>query len=195
MTLIEMAIVVILVSFGLFLLMGWSDALREDAKRDLAIRVLADLDHALLRYHRETGFYPTSRGPSSAIQATLDLLDHDRTRPILETIPASLWRGPGRRPLADPWGTPLRYYGPDSGSRYVEANNGQPVFVSAGPDRGFGAKNAAELGDNLRRDDPGPSGFRLFHVAREVLSDKEPHDGQEDDRSDTGGEQASPDAR
>jgi type II secretory pathway pseudopilin PulG len=178
MTLIETAVVVIAVGAGLFLLVGWMNSLQHEAKRDLAVRLLADLDLALARYHRETGSYPTSHGPNSAIQATIDLLDHDKTRPILRALPPSLWQGGGKRNLVDPWGTPLQYYSEASGSPWVRANNNRPVFVSAGSDGKFGDEDAAALGDNLRSDDPGPNGFRLHHALREAMTGEERPDGQ-----------------
>ena len=182
MTLVEMTIVASLVVVSLFLLIGWTGNLRHDAKQALAARMLADLDIALARYHRATGSYPVSRGPNSAIQATVDLLDHEKTQPILNALPLSVWKGPGRRNLVDPWGTPLRYYSADSGSRYVKANNGRPLFVSAGPDCDFGDDDPSKVGDNMRSDDPGIEGFGLDQLMREPLSDEEHEDVQEDNR-------------
>jgi type II secretory pathway pseudopilin PulG len=181
MTLTEMTIVAIVVGAGLFLLVGWMNTLQQDAKHELAVRVLADLDIALARYHRATGSYPTSHGPNSSIQATIDLLDHDKTRHLLMALPASIWQGSGKRNLVDPWGTPLQYLSADSGSKLVKANNDRPLFVSAGPDRDFGNDDPAGLGDNLRSDDPGTNGFRLQHALREAMTSKERADGEEDD--------------
>ena len=165
MTLVEMIITVCMVGVVLFLLTGWMASLREQAKEDLARRMLADLDEALLRYRRATGCYPLQRDPDSAIPAVIDLLDHEKTRPLLEALPASLWRGPGRRLLIAPLGTELRYIPPDSGDPIVRAHCSRRVFVSAGPDRDFGESNPAALGNNLRSDDPGPDGFRRIHAA------------------------------
>ena len=184
MTLVEMTIVVILAGAGLFLLAGWMNNARQEAKRDLAIRMLSDLDRALARYHRNTGNYPGSLGSNPAAQAVSDLLDHERTRPILETFPVALWQGPNKRTLVDPWGTPLRYYPATSDSPLVAANNGRPVFVSAGPDRVFGDTDPTGLGDDLRSDDPGAEGFRLEHALREAVvdpEDKEQPNGEKDD--------------
>lgn len=183
MTLIEMVIAIFAIAIAVALMMGWMNSLRQEAKRDLAVRLLADLDLALARYHRTTGCYPTSHGPDSAIQATLDLLDHEKTRPLLENLPTTVWREPGRRHLVDPWGTPLRYYTAESDSPWpwVKVNGGRPVLVSAGPDRDFGDGDPAAVGDNLRSDDPGPEGFRLQHALREAAFEKEQTDGEEDD--------------
>lgn len=182
MTLIEMTITVCAVSVVLFLLTGWMSRLRQEAKRDLAVRMLSDLDEALARYRRATGGYPLTRGPTSAIPATVDLLDHDKSRPILEAFPLSLWRGPGRYQLADPWGTPLRYFPPDSDEPVVKANGGRPVFASAGPDRKFGDRHPPARGDNLRSDDPGPEGFRIHHAFRDALAPEEASVEKEDDQ-------------
>jgi len=182
MTLIEMTIVVIVVAAGLFLLVGWMDGLRRSAKHDLAVRMLADLDRALARYHRSTGFYPASSGPISADRAVADLFSQERSRPVLEALPTALWIGPGLGNLVDPWGTPLRYHSAESDSPVVKANNGRPVFVSAGPDRVFGDLDPAALGDDLRSDDPGPEALRLQSALRDaMIPDKEQTRGQEDD--------------
>jgi type II secretory pathway pseudopilin PulG len=191
MTLVEMTIVVFLVVVSLFLLIGWTGNLQQDAKQALAVRMLTDLDTALARYRRATGSYPASHGPDSAIQAAVYLLDHelehDKARPLLVALPPSLWRGAGRRNLVDPWGTPLRYYSADSGSPFVKANNGRPVFVSAGPDCEFGDDDPSRLGDNLRSDDPGVEGFGLDQLMREPLTEEEHQNVQEDNRP-AGGE-------
>ena len=170
MTLIEMTITVFLVGLLFFLLIGWMDAVRDRAKEDLAVRLLADLDNALARYRRDTGHFPIARGPDSAIPVVVDLLDHPRTREIIQSFPSCLWRGPdAQRRLIDPWGTPLRYLSTDSNDPSVAANGGRPIFVSAGPDRDFGDVELAASGDNLRSDDPGPDGFRLHEALREAL--------------------------
>jgi type II secretory pathway pseudopilin PulG len=181
MTLVEMAIVGMALGAGLFLLTGWMSTSRQAAKRDLAVRLLRDLDVALARYHRATGSYPPCFGPNSAISATLILKDHERTAPKLEALPQTLWRG--QRTLVDPWGTPLRYYASPADSPVVRANNNRPLFVSAGPDRDFGDQDASRIGDNLRSDDPDPAnGFRVHDIMRETLSGKEPDSGEKDDR-------------
>jgi type II secretory pathway pseudopilin PulG len=185
MTLIEMVIVVIVIAAGLFLLVGWMDGIRRNAKRDLAVRMLADLDRALARYHRSTGFYPAGAGRDSADRAIAELLSCDRSRAVLDGLPTVLWLGPGRSNLADPWGTALRYFSAESDSPVVKANSGRPVFESAGPDGTFGAQDAAALADDLRSDDPGPETLRLQSALRDAMTeDKEQTHAQEDDRSD-----------
>ena len=172
MTLVEMAIVICLTGAAFYLLIGWMNEFQQRAKRDLALRLLADLDKSLSRYHRATGGYPPSYEPHSAITATVNFLDLDRTRSIMESLPECLWNEPTRRTLVDPWGTPLQYHsGPDS--QLARANNGKPVFVSAGPDRDFGDMDTARMGDNLRSDDPGPEGFRLHDAMREPWNEDE----------------------
>lgn len=180
MTLIEMTITVTIVGFGLFLLMGWSNNQRQAAQRDLAIRLLTDLDKCLARYHRATGMYPRLTGPNAVNWVTAALLDHEKTRPTLEALPESLWQGPGRKNLVDPWGTPLRYYSDPAESRLVRANSGRPVFESAGPDREFGDTDPVRLGDNLRSDDPGPDGFRLYDLMRDEPPPEDGNDGEAD---------------
>lgn len=180
MTLIEMAVTVLLIGAGLFLLVGWTRGLQADARRTLAVRLLAELDKALAQYHRANDLYPMAPQPDAAARVTIALLDFERTRQTLDALPASVWRGPGQRILVDPWGTPLKYFSETDESRYVLANNGRPVFVSAGPDRDFGEDDASKIGDNLRSDDPGPAGFRLDHIMRESLTEEEPEVGEKD---------------
>ncbi len=192
MTIIETAVTIFLLSVGLFLLAGWTGMLRAEAKRDLAVRMLSDLDQALARYRRASGSYPLRRGPDSDIPAVVDLLDHDKTRPILEAFPSTLWRGPDRYRLVDPWGTPLRYYPPDSDDPKVLANAKRPLFESAGPDQDFGDELVVAIGDNLRSDDAGTDGLRLHDVLREAMTEAEDADdaeGGDEDRA------ASPDDR
>ena len=182
MTLIEMTITVFATGVALFLLTSWMSMMRQDSKRDLALRMLWDLDHALARYRRATGFYPVTRGAGSDIPEVIDLLDHEKTRPILDAFPRSLWRGRPRRHLVDPWGTRLRYYPPDSKDAKVRANGGRPIFESAGPDRLFGDGDLSASGDNLRSDDPGPQGFRIHDALRDALVEQEQPRGQESDQ-------------
>lgn len=185
MTLVEMAIVVLVLGGGLFLLSGWMSNGREQARRDLVIRMMADLDKALARYHRATGVYPGQAGGAgpTAVRAVTALAEHERTRSILEAFPSPLWLTAEERTLTDAWGTPLHYLPATADTPVIKANNGRPVFVSAGPDRIFGEDDPAGLGDDLRSDDPGPDGFRLQHALREAIweSDKEQSRGEEDD--------------
>ncbi len=162
MTLIEMAVVVLAVGAGLFLLNGWMRSIREGAKRDLATRLLASLDQALARYHRGTGEYPSAAGSEPARSAVSTLYRFERTRPQLADLPSSVLRGDAAKGfwLVDPWGRRLRYVTQDNAMPYARANEGRPVFVSAGPDRRFGVEDPAGIGDDLRSDDPGPEGFR-----------------------------------
>ncbi len=185
MTLVEMTIAVLLVAGALFLLTGWMNSLRDNAHRDLCTRMLSDLDEALMRYRRTTGAYPVLRGHEDAASAVADLLDLEKTRNILDTFPDDLWRREGMtRILVDPWGTPLRYVGPDGGDHRVVANGGRPIFISAGPDRDFGGPNTPDAeGNNLRSDDPGPEGFPIHDVLRDAFVDdrQEKDGGQEVD--------------
>jgi type II secretory pathway pseudopilin PulG len=181
MTLIEMAVAVLLIGVGLFLLVGWTRNLQMDARKTLAVRLLAELDKALAQYHRANDRFPIAPQPNAAVRVTIALLDFERTRQTLDDLPPSVWRGPGQRLLVDPWGTPLQYYSETDESRYVLGNNGRPVFVSAGPDRDFGDHDISKIGDNLRSDDPGPAGFRLDHIMRESLREEEAENAEKDD--------------
>jgi hypothetical protein len=147
MTLIEMAIVVILVSFGLFLLMGWSDALREDASVTWRSG-LADLESTLLRYHRETGFTRPRE---------------DRVRRSKRRWTCSITIGPGRswRRSRRPCGAGLAAArSPIRGGPATILWPGLGFAVRRGQQRATGLRlrrsrprlrrqDAAELGDNL----------------------------------------------
>jgi hypothetical protein len=181
MTFLEMNIAVLVLGGSLFLLAGWMRREREAAKHDLAVRMLVDLDKALVRYQRAEGQYPQTFGPDSAISVTVILADHERCRPILDSLPNCLWERRQRRVLVDPWGMPLRYHSEKSKHPEVAANGGRPVFESAGPDRDFGDLDPSAVGDNLRSDDPGPQGFRLHDALREPLNPTEQEErGQEE---------------
>ncbi len=195
MTLIEAVVTIFLLSVGLFLLTGWTGTVRAEAKRDLAVRMLTELDQALARYRRASGSYPSWRGSESDISAVVDLLDHDKTRPILEAFPRTLWRGPDRYRLVDPWGTPLRYYPPDSMDPKVLANENRPLFESAGPDRDFGDSVLAAIGDNLRSDDAGADGLRLHDALREAMTEAEDSEDADDEGGGIDDQPTSPDDR
>jgi|GEM_PF-1013794 len=169
-TLVETLLTIGLTGVTLFLVSGWMSGLRSDARRDLAVRMLRDLDVALVRYRRDTGQYPVGYGDDSRISAVVHLLDHPKSRSLIDAFPALLKKGPNDATLVDPWGTPLRFLGPDSDDPKVITNDGRPVFISAGPDRDFGDHSPAGLGDNLRSDDPGPDGF-IDDVAK-LLAEK-----------------------
>lgn len=181
-SLITVVVAICATGFSLFLLVGWTTTLQGGTKQDLARRMLADLDQALVRYRRATGSYPTSRGPDSAIPAVVDLMDHEKTRPILEAFPSCLRSGPGTKPLVDPWGTPLRYLPENSGGPAARAGSGRPVFVSAGPDRDFGDQNPVARENNLRSDDLDPDGLQIHQVIRDALAEQEQQGGQEGDQ-------------
>jgi hypothetical protein len=55
--------------------------------------------------------------------------------------------------IQDAWGSPLRCLTEQSASasdrQTVAANGGRPLFMSAGPDRLFGANNVTAMGDDL----------------------------------------------
>lgn len=181
MTFVEMVLALLLMGVALFLLIGWMHQMREEAKQELARRMLLDLDRALAKYYRATGRFPPSSSIEPAMAVTAQLLNFDRSRPLLEGLQACLWDGSGRRRLVDPWGTPLRYIPETSDSPFVPGNLGRPLFVSAGPDRSFGEDDAAHIGDNLRSDDPGPDGFAVHWTALEFPTTQEAGGGKKVD--------------
>lgn len=172
MTFVELILAVLLTTALLFLMIGWTTNLRQDAKIELARTMLAHLDIALARYHRTNERFPPVSGSDEAQSAVVQLLNNERTRPIIESLPASVRRGPNGRILVDPWGTPLKYFPETMDSPYVKANEGRPLFMSAGPDRDFGMFDKSCIGDNLRSDDPDREGFRPLLTLRETTGEK-----------------------
>lgn len=156
MTLVEMVIAVTAVGLGLFVLVGSARMIREDARIELARRLLTTLDRALIAYQGAEHAYPFSPD-EDAERAVASLLACPATRGIAVEIPESLWTTTNPRGLVDPWGRGLRYLSDPLRHPCVRTNEGRPVFVSAGRDGDF--SEAAE-GDNLRSDDPDESGFR-----------------------------------
>lgn len=172
MTFVELVLAVLLTTALLFLMIGWTTNLRQSSKIELARNMLVHLDIALARYHRANNQFPPVSGSDEAQAAVVQLLNHERTRPVIESLPASVRRGPSGRTLVDPWGTPLRYLPETSDSLYVKANESRPIFMSAGPDRDFGDHDKACIGDNLRSDDPDREGFRPLLTLRETTGEK-----------------------
>jgi len=143
MTLVEMAVVVLLLGIVLFLLDGLARTTRERAKKELAIRALRTLDDAMSSYEQRFGCPPPGRPDGAADQAITALLNYAPSRAKLDGLPAVLRRTEGRlKRLVDPWGTPFRYVTPAHDSPAMRArvagNGGRPIFDSAGPDRQFG---------------------------------------------------------
>ena len=172
MTFVELILAVLLTTALLFLMIGWTTNLRQTSKTELARTMLAHLDIALARYHRSNDQFPPVTGSDEAQSAVVQLLNNERTRPVIESLPASVRRGPNGRILVDPWGTPLRYLPESMDSPFVKANDGRPVFMSAGPDRDFGDHDKSRIGDNLRSDDPDREGFRPLLTLRETAGEK-----------------------
>jgi len=168
MTLVEMIIAVVLVGGGLFLLVGWSRIVRDDAKTQLAAELLARLDAGLDQYRAATGvFPPTFNDDPDPVVAALQR--HPRTRPLFDGVPDSLWTVSRPRMLVDPWGTRLKYR--SDGKRVdVAANNGRPIFISAGRDRLFGDDYPAQRADDLRSDDPRAEGFANHATTKAAAS-------------------------
>ena len=152
-TLVELVVVVLLTAALLFALVGWTQAVRLQTRRELAVRLLAALNKSLELYRRSEGAYPPEAPDRGAADAMARLGSRADARSPLTTIPSVLWRESPRREFVDPWGTPLRYLGPAAAPARVRANGDRPVFVSAGVDRDFGEEQANALGDNIASDD------------------------------------------
>ncbi len=151
MTLVEMAVVVLLIGIALFLLAGLARATRQQAKKDLARRLLCSLDQAMTVYIQRYGSPPPGDPSGSADRAIAALLSYKPSGAKLDGLPSVL-RRTERNILVDPWGTPLRYVTANHTSavmrRRIATNKGLGIFDSAGPDRQFGpAENRADGAD------------------------------------------------
>jgi len=152
MTLVEMAVVVLLLGIALFLVAGLARTTRQRAKRELTVRLLCALDDALKAYMARYKSPPPGTADGSADEAIAALLAHGPSSAKLDGLPSVLRRTEAKT-LVDAWGTPLRYVTADHASpelrRRVAANGGRPIFDSAGPDRQFGPTQARPDGPDL----------------------------------------------
>jgi hypothetical protein len=158
MTVFETAILAAVIGVVLFILAGGLGAMRQQAKRNLCIRLMTQLGEALAAYHRQTGTYPPGAPDLSAGPAITAIEGVDRAAAALSALPPSLHLG--EDPAAgcvDPWGVPLHYLtttAPSQRDRQeVAANGGVPIFESAGRDRDFGTFQASASADNIRTND------------------------------------------
>lgn len=158
MTIFESAILAAALGVALFVIAGGLGAMRQQAKRNLCIRLMTQLSDALAEYHKKTGAYPPGASDSSAGPAITALEEVEPAAATLSSLPTSLRIG--EDPLVgcvDPWGGPLRYLTTTAPSEHdrrdVAANGGVPIFESAGRDRDFGASDPTAAADNIRTSD------------------------------------------
>lgn len=153
-TLVEMAVVVLLLGIALFLLAGLARTTRRQAKRQLAVRMLCALDEAMTLYIQHYKSPPPGDPDGSADRAVAALLNYDPSNVRLADLPSVLRRNQAMtEALVDPWGTPLRYVTADHASAMmrnrITANAGRPIFDSAGPDRRFGPAEGRSEGPDI----------------------------------------------
>ncbi len=158
MTVFETAILAAVIGVVLFILAGGLGAMRQQAKRNLCIRLMTQLSEALTAYHRQTGTYPPGAPDLSAGPAITAVEGVDRAAAALSALPPSLHLGEDPAVgCVDPWGVPLRYLtttAPSQRDRQeVAANGGVPIFESAGRDRDFGTFQPSASADNIRTND------------------------------------------
>ena len=138
MTLIEAAVVVLLLGIVLFLLAGTARWTRQQAKDRLAWRMLAALDASLQIYYDQQGAYPPGRADLGADDALALLLADPNASKPLAALPRALHATSAAKTstLLDPWARRLRYLAaPHDQTGRVAANAGRPVFLLA-DDRG-----------------------------------------------------------
>ena len=142
MMLVELAVAVLLLGIALFLLAGLVRTTRQQAKRDLTVRLLCALDGAVSAYAGQHGVPPPGQPDGSAARALAALLACERSRAPLANLPPVLRRTHDEsQTLVDAWGNPLRYVTSLHASADLRArvatNRGKPIFDSAGPDGQF----------------------------------------------------------
>ncbi len=158
MTIFETAILATALGVVLFIIAGGIGAVRQQAKRNLCVRLMTQLSEALTEYHKKTGAYPPGVPDSSAGPAIAAIDSIESAAAALRPLPLSLHIA--EDPVVgceDPWGCPLHYLtaaAPNAGDRReVAANGGVPIFESAGRDRDFGLDDPTAATDNIRTSD------------------------------------------
>ncbi len=158
MTIFETAMLATALGLGLFVVGGGVGAVRQQAKRNLCVRLMTQLSAALAQYHAQTGRYPPGAPDASAGGAIAAILRVPTAADALKALPSSLRIG--NEPVVgalDPWGSPLHYLtaaAPSDRQRdEVAANGGVPIFESAGRDRDFGLNDPSATADNIRTSD------------------------------------------
>ena len=139
------------------------------------------MDKALSAYHHATGRWPgDAEGATSVDTPPENDGSGDRVIAILRAVPDSqkvldqippifrvaatsdpLAAGPASQPASstvqDAWGHRFRCITADSPNPAehdaVAANDGKPVFISAGPDGRFGPQDQPNAADNIRSDE------------------------------------------
>lgn len=152
MSLVEMAVVVLLLGIVLFLLAGLARTTRQRAKKDLTLRLLCALDEAMGVYIEQYGSPPPGDASGTADRAIAALLKFGPSSAALDGLPPVLRRRKGQA-LVDPWGVSLRYVTATHASvmmrNRVATNGGRPIFDSAGPDRQFGSTAGRPDGSDI----------------------------------------------
>jgi type II secretory pathway pseudopilin PulG len=158
MTIFETAILAAVIGVLLFVIAGGIGVIRQQAKRNLCTRLMAQLSEALAEYQKKTGEYPPGAPDSSAGPAIAALEAVEPAAAALKPLPASLHIA--EDPIigcVDPWGEPLHYLTKTAPSehdrREVAANGGIPIFESAGRDKDFGRDDPTRAADNVRTSD------------------------------------------
>jgi type II secretory pathway pseudopilin PulG len=158
MTIFEAALLAAVVGIALFVVTGGVRLVREQARDNLARRLVAQLDAALAAYYAAAGAYPPGAPDGSAGPAIAALERVSDSANQLNELPQSLReRVPPQDGCVDPWRRPLRYLTATSANPQdaaeVAANGGVPIFESAGRDGDFGLVDRSAAIDNLRTSD------------------------------------------
>ncbi len=152
MTLVELAVLLLLLGIALFVTAGLVRTVRERARNDLAVRLLCAMDEALGVYMQRYEQPPPGEPNGASRRALAALLAYGPSSVRLDFLPQSL-RGGDALPIVDPWGTPLRYVTEQHQDEVMRArvitNGGRPIFDSAGPDRQFSSEERRPEGSDI----------------------------------------------
>jgi type II secretory pathway pseudopilin PulG len=158
MTLIELLVVYAVLAVLIWLLVGLSRNVRNEAKQEQATRLMAALSRAMAVYQMRNADYPPGGPGTDATGCLLALSRDSACKAVLQGELPARWRAVigEDRPWTDPWGTPLRYVRDSTLDQGAEAGR-IPYLESAGMDRDFGDSSPGGLArttDNLRTDEP-----------------------------------------
>jgi len=180
-TLTETLIIAALLAVVLMIIALGTEKVRSDLKHQQVWELLATLDEALSAYYRSTGHWPKcdDKTPGNESQQLEQgdmqtgihecvisaMASVDKSQEILSRIPIKLRlvdnpedrQRTHFRTVQDAWAKRLRCITARSASHIdrqaVAANNGKPIFISAGTDGRFGDQDVVYAADNLRSDE------------------------------------------
>ena len=155
MTLVELLLTYVLLALLLVLMVGVSEYVQRQARRQLAEDMVLTLRETLLAYHASVGRFPGGWADGESTAAITVLLGEPACARVLQDWPVTLSAPRQPAHYVDPWGRSFRYLTTASGAEHrerVTMDGGVPIFESAGPDGDFGDTDLQAREDNLASD-------------------------------------------